>query len=103
VQDTLGGIARNGDPDTIKRLREEYAAGKLKTFFSYLAEKLESNGPYVTGAQLTVADISLYGMVKHFRSGKFDYVPVDYDAQWPVFQTFLETMEGNATFAPYKL
>jgi hypothetical protein len=42
-------------------------------------------------------------MIKHFRSGKFDHVPADYDAQWSVFQTFLETMEGNATFAPYKL
>jgi glutathione S-transferase len=102
VGDVTNGIPRNTDPETFKKQREEYAAGKLKTFFSYLAEKLES-GPYVLGAQFTVADIALYGTLKYLRKGILDHVSADYDAQWPVFQRFIDTLESNATFAPYKL
>jgi glutathione S-transferase len=102
VSDISNGIPRNADPEVFKKLREEYAAGKLKTFMTYLAEKLEKS-PYTTGANLTVADIALYGTLKYLRKGLLDHISADYDSQWPVFQTFIDTLENNATFAPYKL
>jgi glutathione S-transferase len=108
ILDTLGdissGVPRNiTDPEAFKKAREEYAAGKLVNYFSYLAEKLQEKGPYLLGAHLTVADIGLYNTVKYFRKGLLDHVPSDYDSKWPEFQAHVETMEANPVFAPYKL
>lgn len=102
--DCITGAPQNPDPEVKKKLREEFAAGKLKVFYSFLADKLSgSTGAYSTGTELTVADIQLYTLLKSLRSGNFDHIASDYDATWPVFESFINTMESNATFAPYKL
>lgn len=104
VGDVTNGAPQNPDAETKKKLREEYAAGKMSIFYSFLAEKLESSrGPYLDGSALSIADIALYGLIKSVRGGNFDYIPGDYDAKWPVLQRFVDAMESNPVFAPYKL
>lgn len=108
IIDTVGDVTTNApqnpDAETKKKLREEYAAGKMNTFYSYFAEKLTaSSGPFLFGASFTVADIALYGLLKSVRGGNFDYIPGDYDAKWPVLQQFIDALEANAVFAPHKL
>ena len=103
VNDVLSLLPRNTVVDMQKTLREEYAAGKLKTFYTFFADKLAAGGgTYITGGKLSVADIALYGMVKQFRSGSFDHIPADYDAKWPEFEAFITHLEADAVFAPYK-
>jgi glutathione S-transferase len=105
VGDIIGGIPRNiVDPDSYKKAREEYAVGKLRNYFSYVAEKLKgSSGPYLLGDKLTMADLVLYGTVKYFRRGLLDHIPADYDAQWPEFQRHVEAVEANPVMGPFKL
>ena len=101
--DVGAGAPQNADPEVKKKLREEYAAGKMNTYFTYLSEKLvATEGPYFFGA-LTLADIVVYGLVKSVRSGNLDYIPTDYDAKWPIFQSFIDNLEQNPVFAPYKI
>jgi len=103
VSDIGNGVPRNPDATLVKALREEYAAGKLNTYFSYLAEKLEaSSGPFFSGSIYTIADIQVYQIVKFIRKGVYDHIPADYDAKWPVFGRFVEALESDAVFAPYK-
>ena len=96
------------DPDQAKtlELRKQWAAGKLHTFFSFLAERLESasGGPYFSGATLSIADMVVYGMIKGgIRGGHFDGIDADYDKQWPVFGALIDAMDVNPDFAPHKL
>ena len=101
VAEVTIGIPRNTLPD-YQILREEYAAGKLAHYFSYISKKLrEVDGPYIFGTDPTVADLLIYGMLKHFRKGILDHIPADYDAKWPAFQTLVEALESDPKFTPY--
>mmetsp|Transcript_2246 Transcript_2246/g.3536 ORF Transcript_2246/g.3536 Transcript_2246/m.3536 type:complete len:207 (+) Transcript_2246:29-649(+) len=103
VEDMLGSCPKGPpDADEKKRQREEWAKEKLTKFFTFVASKLAKRGPYVTGGVLTVADICLYQSIKLVRSGSFDYVPPDSDAAYPALQAFIDTMEVDEVFAPYK-
>ena len=67
-----------------KKLREEYAAGRLKAFMHLFAESLAANGgPYVSGPTLTIADLMVDSVVGMIASGQFDYIPASYLEQWP--------------------
>ena len=99
-----GNMPHGTDEEAKKKNREAYLAGKCNFYFSYLAEKLEANGgAHFVGNTLTVADIAVYGFIKGFRTGIFDFVPTTYDSQWPAIQTFLDAMEADPVFAPYKI
>ncbi len=103
VGDIGNGIPRPTDASLVKTQREEYAAGKLNTYFSFLAEKLvANNGPFLAGSAFSVADIYVYQVVKSIRKGVYDHIPADYDSKWPVFERFVQALESDAVFAPYK-
>lgn len=102
--DVGAGAPQNADVDIKRKLRVEYAAGKMNIYFTYLSEKLNaSEGPYFFGTQLTLADIVVYGLVKSVRNGNLDYIPTDYDSKWPEFQALVDTLENNPVFAPHKI
>lgn len=108
IMDTVAEVAysvpNNPDPEVKKKLREDYAAGKLNTLFSFLAEKVTAcPGPFLFGAEMTIADVTLYGSIKTLRGGIFDHIPKDYDTKWPELQQFVEAMEADPVFAPYKI
>ena len=67
-----------------KKLREEYASGRLKAFMTLFAESLAANGgPYVSGPTLTIADLMVDSVVGMIASGQFDYIAASYLEQWP--------------------
>ena len=104
ISDILSDAPQNADPVVKRVLREEYAEGKMKIYFTFVVEKLTARGgPYFAGENMSVSDIALYGTLKTVRGGTLDYIPVDYDTQWPQLQQFIEDMESNPVFAPYKL
>jgi len=99
VADLMTSAPQHSDPDTKKKLREEFGVGKMKIFFNFFAKKLEAKGPYFGGENMTIADLAFYAAVKGVRDGSFDYIAVDYDAAWPSIVAFMNTVEANPSFA----
>lgn len=92
------------DPQTKKINREIFAAGFLKKAFNLIASRYSSSGgPYLLGKEFNVADISLYACIKMLRSGHFDHVATDYDAQWPQLGAMVTALEEDSKFSKYKL
>jgi len=95
---------RAAAPEELKKLREEFAAGKLSLYYTFLADKLQaSGGPFFDGSDYTIADLHVYSVVKLLRSGYIEHIATDYDAKWPVFEKFVVALESDVVFAPYKL
>lgn len=102
--DIINGIPRKGDPSAVATQRQEFAAGKLHTYCSFLSDKLvASKGPFFLGSKLTVADLHVYLAIKVLRLGTLDPIPADYDAKWPAFEGFVQALERDPVFAPYKI
>lgn len=103
--DCMISAPQDPDPELKKKKREEFAAGKLRVFFSLFASCLQRDpsGPFVLGASFSVADLSIYGVVAMLRKGSFDHVSAEYDKQWPAIGAMIDALEANETFAPYKL
>ena len=88
--DVLAKCPHDPDPEVKKAKREEYAAGKMKSYFDVLAAKA-SEDEFIAGPDLTIADIMLYFMAFFMlRTGDFDHVPADYTDAWPALSA-LET------------
>jgi len=103
ISDIVSTLPQDSDQEIKKTKREEWAATKLKKFMEYLNLKVSaSNGSYVVGGKLSLADISLYNVLNSLRSGNFDYVPTDYDAQWPAFASFFSFLAQDPLFGPVK-
>jgi glutathione S-transferase len=97
-------IPQEADLDIRKKVREEFAATKLKKYYSFFASKISaSSSGYVAGNTFSLADIYLYALLKAFRSGRYDNIERNYDSAWPEFQKYLDFVEANPVFAPYKL
>ena len=104
VVDIVSGIPRHADAEIVKKMREEFITGKGKLFFTFLAEKLQaSTGPFVFGSDFCLADICLYQVLGFFRKGVLDHIPIDYDAQWPIFDSFVKNYEGHPVLGQYKI
>ncbi len=59
----------------------------MQTLPAYLAfvdkRVAESGGPFVTGKELSVADLSLFSFLHALKAGTFDHVSKDAAAPWP--------------------
>eukprot|EP01038_Epipyxis_sp_PR26KG_P014094 gene14094-18913_t len=104
VSEVLTSSPQHSDPETKKALRLEYASGKLKKFYNFYAGKLEaSGGSYIATETLSIADVLLYAQLKSLRKGSFDYIPSDYDSQWPILQNYIDFIESDPVMKPYHL
>jgi prostaglandin-H2 D-isomerase / glutathione transferase len=70
------------DPEASLAARKELATNYLPQWGSYVERRLGA-GPFVAGANISVADIKLYMGVKWFTSGGIDHVPADVFAPFP--------------------
>lgn len=70
----VGPTMRIKDEAEKKAAREAIATGYLPTWAAH-AEKQITDGPFLSGATLMVADIKLYMGVRWFRSGVVDHIP----------------------------
>ena len=89
----------------IKKLREDFLREELPRYMGYLADMIEKDGGrggYLTGEELTIADISAYQQVSYFRKGIADHVPKDCLEQFPVIMAWLGRVEEHPKFAAYK-
>lgn len=65
-----------------KRAREELAAGPLTFFLQRVAQRLEARGgEWFADGRLTVADLKVFGWIRHLTGGTLDHVPTDLAAR----------------------
>ncbi|MEZ4316248.1 MAG: glutathione S-transferase family protein [Myxococcota bacterium] len=72
---------REKDADRKKAAREAFAAGYLQRWAADLEREIQ--GPFVGGADLSVADLKVYVCTNWFLSGVVDHVPTDVFAGFP--------------------
>ena len=83
-QDILTKTPQDPDPETKIKKRQEYAAGKMKSMFALLNQRLEEAGSgWCCGSDLTIADLVIYYILTMLRSGNFDHVDKNYADEWP--------------------
>jgi glutathione S-transferase len=88
----------------IQKLRENFLIEELPRYMGYLADMInvDGNGKYLTGEDMTIADISAYQQISYFRKGIADHVPKDCLEQYPEIMAWLGRVEGHPKFAAYK-
>ena len=104
--DALNKCPGGATPEAKKAAREEYAAGKLKSFMEQLnAAAVAAGGErYIAGgAALTVADLVLfYFLLDMLRRGQFDHVPAEYADDWPALAALEARIRAHPIIAAYK-
>lgn len=103
AESMMGKVPYDKDPETRKTNRAAFAQGFLKRVWGRWADRLSTDGPFYLGSEFSLADIVIYLQIKTLRSGFLDDIPTDLDAEWPIFQQLIDTVEANEKFAPFKL
>lgn len=84
VSDLMGKAPQDSDQEVKKKLRGEYAAGRMKSYMTQLTNMVEgTDGKYCVGDELTIADLQLLFATGSIATGNFDYVPSDYLDDFP--------------------
>lgn len=80
----VGPTLRIQDPEEKRKAREELASGYLKKWGRAAERRLAElgSGPFVAGANISVADLKLYLVSRWFSSGTVDHVPRDVFAEF---------------------
>lgn len=73
----------------------------MPKFLGFFAKRCADG--YIVGGKLSIADLSLYALLKAIRGGTWDHVPADSDSAFPALQKFVDTLEADPVFAPHKL
>ncbi|KAL3826285.1 hypothetical protein ACHAXA_004603 [Cyclostephanos tholiformis] len=89
--------------DVIKKLRENFLVEDMPRYMGYFADMIRgSGGTYLTGEDMTIADISAYQQLSYFRKGIADHIPKDCLEPYVEVTAWLARMEGHPKFAAYK-
>jgi len=76
LRHTITPTLRITDPAEKRKAREALAANELRTWGSQVESQL-GDGPFIGGAQLQVADLKLYMVVRWLTTGTVDYLPTN--------------------------
>lgn len=88
---------------TIKRLRTGFVEKELPRFMGYFTSLIKENGGnYLTGGELTIADIAGYQAINYYRRGVADHVPKDCLDIYPDILAWMERVEAHPKVAAYK-
>ncbi|KAL7533637.1 hypothetical protein ACHAWF_004566 [Thalassiosira exigua] len=88
---------------TIEKLRTGFIKNELPRYMGYFAGLIkESGGKFLTGENLTIADIAAYQQLNYFRRGVADYVPKDCLDPFPEVLAFMDRVVGHPKVAAYK-
>jgi len=74
LRHTITPTLRITDPAEKRKAREALAANELRTWGSQVESQL-GDGPFIGGAQLQVADLKLYLVVRWLTTETVDYLP----------------------------
>ncbi len=74
LRHTITPTLRISDPEQKRQAREALAANELNTWGRQVERQL-SDGPFVGGTKLQIADLKLYMIVRWLTTGALDHVP----------------------------
>jgi len=106
VEDLNGYIGTTisiSDPEAKKAAREALANGPMSVHLVRLNAYLESRGGnYFADKRLTVADLKVYSLVAHLRSGVLDHIPADLvDRKAPLLAKHSDSLQKHPKIAAY--
>jgi len=81
------------DVEELKKKRAELAAGPIKTWALNMERQV--TGPFVGGADISVADIKLYVVIGWFKSGVLDHLPTDILADFPKLEKLYASVKQH--------
>jgi glutathione S-transferase len=89
---------------TIKKIRESFLVDDLPRYMKYFTDMINENGgnAYLTGKDLTIADISAYQQIGYFRKGIADHVPKECLDAYPEILAWMKRVEDHPGVAAYK-
>jgi glutathione S-transferase len=87
---TIGKTFGIADPEELKARRAELVAGPLRTWAVNMERQIE--GPFVGGADISVADLKLFVVIGWLKKGVLDHVPADVLAPFPKLERLYESV-----------
>ena len=88
------------DEDEKKKTRAEFIDGYLTRWATNVEAQIK--GPFVGGAELSVADIKLYISAHALSSGTFDYFPKDVLSSYTKFSALYKAVGEHAKIAEWR-
>jgi prostaglandin-H2 D-isomerase / glutathione transferase len=88
--------------ETIKALRIAFVANQLPKYCAFFAKMIASSGgPFLCGAQPTLADCCLVPALDRFAQGYIDHVPQDTLAAYPAITSYLADFKALPQIQAY--
>lgn len=93
-------LSKVKDEDERRKTRAEFIDGYLKRWATNVERQIE--GPFVAGAELSVADIKLYVQAHSLSSGAFDYFPKDVLSPYKKLSALYKAVGEHAKIAEWR-
>ena len=90
--------------DTIKKVRSAFVTDDLPKYMKYFTDMIKEHGgtKFLTGDDLTIADISAYQQISYFRKGFADHIPKECLDPYPELLAWMGRVEEHPQVAAYK-
>lgn len=85
--------------EMLPELWKEFTEGSMKMYFDYIQERVI--GPFFRGAQLTVADLTLFMLVSTFVNGEIPFVLSSYVDGWPGIKAHYAAVQAHPLVQAY--
>ena len=88
--------------EMLPALWKEFIEGKMAMYWDYIQQRVM--GPFVRGAELTVADLTLFTLETTFVNGEIpdDLVPGSYIDGWPVIKAHYAAVKAHPMVRAYE-
>jgi glutathione S-transferase len=100
LRSAMGPLRKAKDEDEKKKTRAEFIDGYLKRWATNVDAQIK--GPFVGGAELSVADIKLYVSAHALCSGVFDYFPADVLSPYKKLNALYKAVGEHAKIAEWR-
>lgn len=102
AQDMMTKCPQSADVDEKKKLREEYANGKLKSFLAIVEDRFSRTpGPFLLGEKFTIGDLGIMGIVDAITLGFWDYIPKTYVDEFPWLKAHHSACRDSSVVSDY--
>lgn len=105
IMDTFNELAskapRSKDPDEMKKLREEFQAGTMTQYATFIEAAIQRNGGVGVAKKPSVADIILKGQVDSIKSGNFDHIDPSFYDKYPGIMATYKMIDENEQIKAY--
>lgn len=78
--------------DTVKRLRELFAAETLPRFMGFFTGRLNKTGAFLAGSKPTIVDFQVLAQLRYWANGVADHVPKDCLEKFPAILEWMNRM-----------